>query len=53
VLARALPMSGSLRRAIPKKTDVGVTSNLSQENDSQRQPGFLACWSHVLLQTHN
>jgi hypothetical protein len=48
----ALAMSGSLRPVTRPKTNADVTLDLSQENDSQRQSGFLTCWSHVLLHTH-
>src|SRR6185312_8330425 len=50
---RTLPISRSLRPARPAKTDVDVTSEFPQEYDSQRRSDFLACWSHVLLLTHN
>ena len=41
VVARALPMSRSLRPATPPKTDAGVTFYFSREYDSESQSGVL------------
>src|SRR5882762_4521275 len=48
----ALPMRRSLRPVTSPTTNADVISDLSQDCDSQRQSGYLTCWSHVLLQSH-